>query len=201
MWVKICGITRLEDARLAEELGADAIGFVFAPSPRQIDPFSAATISRQLGKVTKVGVFVDQELGQVQEIRELCRLDIVQLHGQESPRYCCNLGSTVIKAFRIRDAAALEQILDYQQVWRILLDSFHPQKQGGTGQPIESDLLRGYAGFERTILAGGINPENVEKVSTSFRPFGIDVSSSVEKAPGIKDANKMDQLLQNLRKG
>jgi len=198
MWVKICGITRLEDALLAEELGADAIGFIFAPSPRQMDPFGAAAIAKQLCHVAKVGVFVDREIGEIQEIRALCRLDAVQLHGNESPEFCRSLGGTMIKALRVRNETSLAQIAAYSGVWKVLLDAYDPGKLGGTGKWISADLLRSQPDFSRVILAGGITPENVLELIGAFKPFGIDVSSGVESAQGIKDRHKMGLLFEKI---
>ncbi len=199
MWVKICGITRLEDALLAEELGADAVGFIFAPSPRQIDPFAAARIADDLHHVAKVGVFVNRSMSEIQEIRSLCHLDLVQLHGNESPKFCRSLGGTVIKALRVRDETSLAQIAAYDQVWKMLLDSYDPNKRGGTGKRINAELLRSQQDFSRIILAGGITPENVAELIGTFQPFGVDVSSGVENAPGIKDHDKLQLLFRMIQ--
>ena len=199
MWIKICGITRLEDACLVEQMGADAIGFIFTKSPRQIDVTTAAQISKHLHFVSKVGVFVNQSIAEVQEIRQQCELDVVQLHGDESPEFCQSVGGTVIKSFRLKDKSTLHKIKDYSKVWKILLDAYVPGKMGGTGKSINIKLVREIKDCSRIILAGGLNPGNVAAITGELSPFGIDVSSGVEQSPGIKDPQKLEQLFQAVK--
>lgn len=199
MWIKICGITRLEDAIYAETLGADAIGFVFAASPRQMTPARVAEISKHI-RILKIGVFVDEEMAVVQSIRRECSLDIVQLHGQESPEYCKKLGGAIIKAFRMANADEWQTTGEYQHcTWKILVDAFVPGKTGGTGRQIDAAVLQN-ADLSNVILAGGIAPENVTNYITRYAPFGLDTSSGVEEAPGIKDKWKMANLIRTIKR-
>jgi phosphoribosylanthranilate isomerase len=196
VWVKICGITRIQDALLAESLGASAIGFVFAASPRQITVDKAAIIAGSV-KIAQVGVFVDASLENVQQIKDRCGLDIVQLHGNESPDFCNAVGGRVIKAFRLRDRNVLSHIKKYDGIWKILLDAYVPGMSGGTGRQIQSDVLNAVDDFSNIILAGGIGAGNVQAYR-AYRPFGLDVSSSLESEPGIKERCKMEELFTQL---
>ncbi len=195
----MCGITRLEDAKLAVDMGADCIGFIFAPSPRQITPEKACSISMRIGNIKKAGVFVNEDPTAVKNIRNFCELDIVQLHGNESPEYCQAIGGKIIKAIRVKEKQTLEN-MQYPGVWKILLDTYHPKQAGGTGKRIDADLLSEINDFSQIIMAGGINADNVLEVIGKYQPFGIDVNSGVESAPGIKDKNKVMELYNNLRK-
>ncbi|HPG38474.1 MAG TPA: phosphoribosylanthranilate isomerase [bacterium] len=198
MWVKICGITRLEDALFAEALGADAIGFVFAASPRQMTPTAVAEIGKQI-HIPKIGVFVDAGLATVQTIRRQCGLDIVQLHGNESPDYCRELGGAIIKAFRMQNAADWQKTLGYTTVWKILVDAFVPGVAGGTGRQIDAAILQN-ADLSNIILAGGITPGNAADYMTRYKPFGLDVSSGVEDAPGFKNKTLMTNLIRTIKR-
>ncbi len=194
MWLKFCGCTQARDAEIIAASGADSIGFVFAPSPRRIDIRTARRLGQIAANVTRVGVFVNEDIERVDHIRNFCNLDIIQLHGNESPDYCKRLGGTVIKAFRLRDAAVLQQIQHYSMVWKVLVDAFVPGTAGGTGKRISDDLLCGIAVPEDAIVAGGICRDNVKEILTLIKPFGLDISSGVEKSPGIKDETKMSRL-------
>ena len=196
MWIKICGITRLQDAMYAESLGASAIGFIFASSPRQIDAFKAAEISRSVG-IAKVGVFVDASLATIQQTVERCQLDYVQMHGNESPDFCHAINVPVIKAFRLKNIAMLRQLKKYN-VYRILLDAYVPGQMGGTGVTINNQFLSQIENFSNMILAGGIHAGNVRDF-LAYHPFGVDVSSGVESEPGIKDKAKMEKLFVVIR--
>jgi phosphoribosylanthranilate isomerase len=191
--VKICGITNLADGMAAAEAGADALGFVFYDqSPRNISVEAAAGLICQLPPfVMKVGVFVNApEDLVVRAIRE-CGLNLVQFHGDESPEYCLQFGLMSMKAFRIRDAASLQALLDYHtDAW--LLDAYAPDKPGGTGEIFNWDLAREARGWGRPIfLAGGLTPGNVAEAVRRAQPYGVDVSSGVEAAPGRKDHPKV----------
>ncbi|GMQ91353.1 MAG: phosphoribosylanthranilate isomerase [Gammaproteobacteria bacterium] len=191
--VKICGITRSEDALAAARLGADAIGLVFyADSPRVVDATQAAEICASLPPfVSRVGLFVNADAEEVRGVMSDLPLDILQFHGEESAEFCRQFGRPYIKALRmheqqdIHDAAAV-----YNDVAALLLDAYVADQLGGTGQTfdwerIPSDLSK------PVVLAGGLRPDNVAEAISSVRPFAVDVSSGVEQDPGIKDIEKM----------
>ncbi|MBI4319431.1 MAG: phosphoribosylanthranilate isomerase [Chloroflexi bacterium] len=185
--VKVCGITRVEDGLAAIDAGADALGFVFAKSPRRLAPESAAEIIAKLPPlVTKVGVFVDSELDEVRSIMSLCSLDIAQLHGNESPEFCQALFPRAIKAFRIRGPSSLEKMEGYN-LRAYLLDAFNPAIVGGTGETFDWELAKEARRYGMVILAGGLTPANVRRAVEAVDPFGVDVSTGVESAPGKKD--------------
>jgi len=191
--VKICGITSLEDALTAVEAGADALGFVFySASPRQILPDQAAEIIRHLPPfVQTVGLFVNEEPATVHATADRCGLDIVQLHGEETPAYCSSIRRRVIKAFRVKDFTSLDELLRYH-VAGYLLDAWSPAARGGTGQTFNWEIAAEAVRRGRPIvLAGGLTPENVAESIRQVRPYGVDVSSGVESAPGRKDAAKI----------
>lgn len=192
--IKICGITNLEDALLACEWGADALGFVFARSPRQVTPEAAAEIVRELPPfVTTVGLVVDQD---PLPILERCALDIVQFHGSETPEVVARAGRRAVKAFRIRDAADLESLPQYERVSAYLLDAYVPGIPGGTGHQFPWQLAEEAKRFGKpVIVAGGLTPENVRHCIETTRPYGVDVSSGVEASPGRKDPEKLRTFL------
>ena len=187
--VKICGIASLEDALAAIDAGADALGFVFSPkSPRHVFPEQAAAIIRHLPPfVQTVGLFVNETVETVNTTADLCGLDIIQLHGDEPPGFCDSVNRRVIKAFRVKDIASLAPIKDYR-VSACLLDAWSPVAHGGTGQTFNWEFAACAAHSGRIILAGGLNPDNVAEAIRQVRPYGVDVSSGVESAPGKKDA-------------
>ena len=199
MIVKICGITRLDDAQAAINAGAGALGFVFWPkSPRFIDPYRARDIVRALPPfVTPVGVFVDQPPEEVAAIASLVQLGAVQLHGDEPVTHAAAVRRSVIKALTL--AAAERGELD---VWpdhvTVLLDVHDPDRRGGTGRTIDWRAAAAVASRRRVVLAGGLTPENVVEAVSIVRPFGIDVSSGVERAPGVKDHARIATLFENL---
>jgi phosphoribosylanthranilate isomerase len=195
--VKICGITRLEDAQAAVDAGADALGFVFyPPSPRYVTPEQAAQIIRTLPPfVTTVGLFVDVALDHVNDMAARCGLDRVQLHGRETPEFCRQLTRPVIKAIRIKNAESLAQVPDYK-VSAYLLDAYvEGVLPGGTGASFCWELAVRAMPYGPVILAGGLTPENVEVAIAQIRPYGVDVSSGVERAPGIKDHQKVREFI------
>jgi len=204
--IKICGITRLADAQSALAAGADALGFMFYPeSPRCLTPSAIAQIIRHLPPfVAKVGVFVNAHQDAVRQAISTCGLDTLQFHGQAPPSFCRLFpGLKVIKAFRLRDAASLEQLPPYQnQTDAWLLDSYVPGQPGGTGTTFNWDLaLQAKKHDHPILLAGGLTPENVRQAVQTVRPFGLDVSSGVESAPGIKDPQKIIRFVQAARQG
>ncbi|MGB4600575.1 MAG: phosphoribosylanthranilate isomerase [Trichlorobacter sp.] len=199
--VKICGITSLEDALTAVEAGADALGFVFfAKSPRHIFPEQAARIISQLPPfVQAVGLFVNEEADTVNEVADLCRLDLVQLHGDEPPDYCRQFKRRLLKAFRVRSLTCLDPINNYQ-VAGYLLDTFSPSFYGGTGLSFNWEIAaEAVKRHQRIVLAGGLTPDNVAEAISQVRPYGVDVSSGVEAAPGKKDRDKLRAFLQNAK--
>jgi len=191
--IKICGITNLSDALAAVDAGADALGFMFyEPSPRHITLTAAAEIIRDLPPfVTAVGVFVDASQDFVRRAMEECGLDALQFHGNEPPDFCRQFSKRTIKAFRVRDAASLKELPQYPtSAW--LLDSFVPDRLGGSGAKFDWELACSAKKFGRPIiLAGGLTPENVAEAVRLVRPFAVDVSSGVESQPGRKDHGKM----------
>jgi phosphoribosylanthranilate isomerase len=204
VFVKICGITRPEDADLAVELGASALGFVFWPgSPRYIAHETAGDIVRRnAGRVQSVGVFVDQPPEEVMQIMDVVGLDIAQLHGVESPEYCRQIlqpggRRQVIKAIGLQDGepARLDQ---YDSEMLILIDAHDPSRYGGTGRTVNWNSAREIAATRKTILAGGLNPENIARAVETVRPYGVDTSSGVESAPGVKDAARLRHFFEAL---
>jgi phosphoribosylanthranilate isomerase len=190
-WIKICGLTNVEDALAASSLGTDALGFIFAPSQRRVTPALARDIIRRLSPPTfKVGVFVDEDIEIVRRIAGECHLDAVQLHGRETPEYCGQLPIPVIKAIRVKDAASLEAIPLYPS-FSILLDAFNPGQAGGTGKTFCWEVARQARETRNFILSGGLYPGNVRQAIHLLRPWGVDVCSGVEKIPGQKDQTKM----------
>ncbi len=193
--VKICGIRSLEEAIAAREAGAWAIGQVFAPSPRRLEVDIAAAINRELGQsILKIGVFVNEEAENLRRIVASCRLDMVQLHGDEEPAYLEEVSVPVIKSFRVRGSLELEQLKRWRP-WAYLFDSYHPGVYGGTGESFDWSFLQEIARQERIILAGGLNTENVGRAIHQLRPMAVDVSSGVEYPGGGKDPAKIREFI------
>ena len=200
--VKICGITSLEDALLATGMGADAVGFIFAESPRQITPRTAKEIISNLPPLVKtVGVFVKEDPARIKEIQSVCGLDLIQLHGDESPGICRDLMPYSIKAFRIQNEWDIENIKRYQGAVRaILLDTFQKGKAGGTGQTFDWSLaLKAKETGIPIVLAGGLSPENIQEAITTVKPYAVDINSGIEERPGKKDPFLMKQLMVKIR--
>lgn len=185
--VKICGITNMEDAMDAIELGADALGFVFAESPRKITANTAKKIIDNLPPyITTVGVFVNEKPDKILEITKKCRLDRVQLHGEETPEYCKKLGLKIVKTIK----SNIEIIPKYK-VEGILLDI-----SKGRGRLFDWDLAKQAARYGKpVILAGGLCADNVSEAIKKVKPYGVDVSSGVERTPGKKEYEKMKQFI------
>ncbi|WP_100331218.1 phosphoribosylanthranilate isomerase [Bacillus xiapuensis] len=199
MKVKICGIQNSEAALQAKKLGADAVGFVFANSKRQITAEQAERISEQLKQgPLKVGVFVNEPLKAVQEIAEQASLDIIQLHGDEPEEYARKLHLPVIKAFRYDCEVPLSAMFDYPADF-ILLDSPKGPYRGGNGTPFDWSSLEGqWLDHSRLILAGGLNSDNIEAAIQQVWPYGVDVSSGVE-SDGAKDVKKMKAFIEKAK--
>ena len=203
MFVKICGITRPQDADLAVGLGATALGFVFWPgSPRWLDSRTARAIAAKVpDKVSKVGVFVDQQADDIMRIMNEVGLDIAQLHGHETAEFCRQLRAslverTVIKAIALDNGAV--NVADFDPDVVLLVDADDPTRRGGTGKTVNWDSARDIAAARRTILAGGLNAANVKLAIRSVRPYGVDVSSGVESSPGIKDPRRLRSFFEAL---
>jgi phosphoribosylanthranilate isomerase len=194
MFVKICGITLAEDAEAAVKAGAAAIGFVFWPgSPRFIDPYRARVIAATLPPfVTTVGVFVNQPIEYVTGVASLVRLGAVQLHGDETIEYAAALSRPVVKALSAGDG----QMAAWPARTMLLLDVHDPVRRGGTGRTIDWTAAARVAAERSVLLAGGLTPENVAEAVLRVLPFGIDVSSGVERAPGVKDHQRLRALFE-----
>ncbi len=193
--VKICGITNLDDALMAIDAGADALGFVFAPSPRQVTPAQVAAIFAELPPfITTVGLVVDQD---PLPILESCPgLDVIQFHGSETPGTVAACPRRAIKAYRIRERSDLSVLSDYRSASALLLDAYVPGIAGGTGTRFPWDLaVHAQEPGRRIIVAGGLTPENVAKCVAKVRPYGVDVSSGVESSPGRKCAEKVARFI------
>jgi len=199
--VKICGITNLADAQVAVEAGADALGFNFyEKSPRFVLAKTAAEISRALPPFTlRVGVFVNPAEELVRRAIGECGLNLLQFHGNEPPDFCTQFGLMSMKAFRIRDAGSLKELSQYQtDAW--LLDAYSSDTFGGTGEKFNWDLaIEAQMPGTPVFLAGGLTPENVAEAVRQVRPFGVDVSSGVESAPGRKDHASMRAFIKAVK--
>jgi phosphoribosylanthranilate isomerase len=199
--VKICGVTRPADARLAADLGASAIGMVFWPkSPRAVDVARAREIVAALPPfVTAVGVFVNQ-MEEAPDIAAAAGLDVIQLHGDERPDSYAALTIRTVKAIGVSSAACVDVAAAVPPQTTVLLDAHDPIRRGGTGQLIDWSLAETIARRRPVILSGGLNAENLVLAIETVRPAAIDVSSGVESAPGHKDAGKLRELFDVLRR-
>ena len=196
--VKICGITRREDAALAVELGADALGFVFWPgSPRALTSDLARSIAGTLPRsVTRVGVFVDPLPDDVAWLVESVGLDSVQLHGRESAERFEWIGAAMLKAVRLDTDADIERAADLPDFVTPLVDAGDRMRPGGTGRLADWRRAARLAARRPIMLAGGLVPDNVAAAIREVRPWAVDVSSGVERYPGVKDADRMTQFFQ-----
>jgi phosphoribosylanthranilate isomerase len=192
--IKICGITNAEDALMAEKLGADAVGFIlFKKSKRYISSESAAGIIKILSPFTvKVGVFVNEEPGEINRISSVIKLNAVQLHGDELPEDIDKIHLPVIKTFRINNGFDFSRIKFYQKA-RLLFDSYSDDDYGGTGKEFDWNKIPKKI-IENIILAGGISSENITHIYQNIMPAAVDLSSSVEIKPGKKDHKKMEDF-------
>ncbi|HKJ84181.1 MAG TPA: phosphoribosylanthranilate isomerase [Mariprofundaceae bacterium] len=198
--IKVCGITRVEDALFAADLGVDALGFVFYDkSPRFIPPIKAAAIIRQLPPyVTAAGLFVNPSEADIADVVQHCPLDVLQLHGDESPEFCEAQRRRVVKAVPVAGAEDLHRAHAYH--CPVLLDARAPEGvYGGTGQRFDWRLLEGFEHDHPLILAGGLDAENVEEAVAIRHWFAVDVSSGVESMPGVKDHDKLRDFVSRIR--
>jgi phosphoribosylanthranilate isomerase len=198
--IKICGTTNLDDALIAVEAGADALGFIFVPNtPRYIHPDEAAKIIEELPPfITTVGLFVNAEQKEIDTIANDCSLDAIQLHGEEPPELCQTLNRRVVKAFRVKDESSLSRLHDYH-VRAYLLDTYVKGSIGGTGKVFDWNLAVKAKQYGRIILAGGLNPHNIASAIMQVRPYGVDVSSGVEVSPDRKDPAKVKAFIGAVR--
>jgi len=197
--IKICGITRNEDALAAARMGADALGFVFAESPRRISPDRAREIISGLPPfLTTVGVFVNEAADKVNEVCRFCGLNLVQLHGDEDGAYMARLGRPAIRAFRVKDGDVLNEIKRLEP-GIFILDAFDGERAGGTGKTFDWTIAEKAAHLGRVILSGGLGARNITSALETVRPYAVDVSSGVESAPGVKDHRKMEEFIQEVR--
>ncbi len=201
--VKICGITREEDALLAAEKGADFIGFIFVPStPRYIEPERAAAIAARVKEREKrpkiVGVFRDASVDYIREIGSLVGVDLVQLHGTESDDEIRAIGIPAIKTFRVGDA--LPDTTAVPSADWLLFDTFEERRSGGTGRRFDWSLLAVYPRKKPFFLAGGLSPDNIAAAISLVRPDGVDIGSGVEAEPGVKDHAKLERLFERIKR-
>jgi phosphoribosylanthranilate isomerase len=199
--IKICGITNIDDALMAIDAGADALGFNFVPgTPRYLkDTKAAAKIIEQLPPfITTVGLFVNAAPEVIQATADECHLDMLQLHGDESPQFCNALNRRFIKAVRVKDESSFSHLSDYR-VSGYLLDTYVKGAMGGTGIAFDWRLAVKAKQFGRIILAGGLDPDNVASAVQQVRPYGVDVSSGVETRPRRKDPVKVQTFIQTVK--
>jgi phosphoribosylanthranilate isomerase len=201
--VKICGITRAEDAEAAIALGADYLGLVFyAGSPRCVAPADAARLRRRIGdRVHVVGVFVNEAPARVESLATEVGLDLLQFHGDEGPRYLEPFADRAIKAFRVAGTLPREQMAACASVWGFLFDSARAGVYGGTGSTWDWAAAGELPTARPVFVAGGIRPENVASLVARVAPWGIDVSSGVESAPGRKDPALLERLFEEIAHG
>lgn len=198
--VKICGITNLNDAKVAVDLGADAIGFVFAESPRKIKKEKAGLITRKLPPfITFVGLFVNETPENIEEICNFCGIDAVQLHGNERPNILNKLRHRkTIKAFRIKTERDIVPISKYKAN-AVLLDGYAKDKMGGSGISFNWEIVKKVKTSSAIIIAGGLTPLNVSNAIKIARPYGVDVSSGVESRTGKKDKTLIRKFIDNAK--
>lgn len=203
--VKICGITNLEDARFASGALADYLGFIFFPeSPRYIEPAKAGAISNWIEGPLKVGVFVNQPLDDVNRIVKETGIDLVQLHGSESPEYCSMIESPVIKALHISENTTADglqaKISEYSSVIDYLLfDTKITGRWGGTGQVFDWKILESISNEIPFFLSGGLNATNIKSSIQMVHPNIVDLSSGLEESPGLKDFDKVEEFFEKMR--
>jgi phosphoribosylanthranilate isomerase len=195
--VKSCGNTSLDDARLAAELGAWAIGLIFwEGSPRRCDREVGEEIGAELRRALEVvGVFVNASLDEVADVADRCSLSIVQLHGDEGPAFCREVarrtGCKVMRAVRVKDAGSIRALASYEVDYH-LLDAYVPGRRGGTGETFQWGLVETHDRHVPIVLSGGLTPDNVGEAIAATQPFAVDTASGTESAPGRKDPAKLE---------
>lgn len=200
--VKICGITTVDDAKAALDLGADAIGVIFAKSPRQVTQKRAAEISRAVGPwIAVLGVFVDETPAEMRRLARECSLSAVQLHGRETPKTVGSLtGIKVLKAFHVGEGFKPAEMAAYRNADAFLFDTKVPGQAGGTGVVFDWKILNKFRSDKPFIISGGLHPGNVAQAIRYFKPYGVEVSSGVEKSVGKKDLKKVRKFIRNAKK-
>jgi phosphoribosylanthranilate isomerase len=199
IFIKVCGVTRVSDALHAVEQGATALGFVLWPkSPRAVSVDRAAEIIAELpSHVMTVGVFVNEPIDSIRSAAKRARLTAVQLHGDEPPAYADALDWPIIRAVSVSE---IDRAADtWSAETALLVDNIDPVRRGGTGGAVDWTRAASVAKTRRVVLAGGLTPENVATAIRAVHPFGVDVSSGVESAPGVKDSDKVTQFISNAR--
>lgn len=199
--VKICGMTNREEALHAAAEGVDALGFIFATkSPRYISPSGARDIISDLPPfVDRVGVFLNETQKDVEDIASYCGLTTLQLHGSEPPEYCEKLSYKIIKSFQVKPDFDFSLLKAYEdKVSAFLFDTYHKDKDGGTGEIFDWSLVAELDTALPVILAGGLGTENVARAIKEIRPFAVDVNSTLETDPGVKDLELISRLLANV---
>ncbi len=199
--IKICGITNKEDALRAADLRVDALGFIFAESPRRVEPNVVCEIVKLLPPfISTVGVFIDEDKEKVKKIVDLCSLTGLQFHGEETPVYCQGFRQKIIKSFRVKDESVIEKAAGYK-VDAYLLDAYLPGIPGGTGKTLNWEIAKKVKKLGvPLILSGGLNPDNIARAISEVRPYAVDVSSGVESKEGKKDSEKLERLVKIVRK-
>lgn len=200
--IKICGITNLEDALIAANSGADALGFIFyKESKRYVDPeVVKGVISALPPFITTVGVFVNQSVDEISEIKDVTGINMAQLHGDETPEFASSLPLEVIKAIRFKDKSDLERVAQYS-AQAILFDTYSDTEYGGTGRSLDWGILKDLSLPKKIILSGGLNPGNVAEAAKIVKPYAVDVSSGVEAEPGKKDHKKIKEFIEAIKNG
>lgn len=203
--VKICGVTRREEAVLAADLGADFVGLNFyPPSPRYLSTRRAAEIADAVrGRVKTVGVFVNRPRREVEAIADAVGLDLLQFHGDETPADVAPFAPRALKAFRVRFAVDAAALAGFEGVWGVLIDARHPRAYGGTGESWCFETLRDLesGSRRRAFIAGGLRPDNVRAAIAAARPYGIDLCSGLESRPGKKDPELLARLFEEIEHG
>ena len=201
MKVKICGIRRAEDIEIVNKYLPDFIGFIFVPaSKRYVEPKIVAELKKNLDpRIKTVGVFVNESIEKIREIKKVCSLDVIQLHGEETPQFCEELGGRIWKAIRVKDEDCVEILDTYAEYTELLLlDTYVDGTHGGTGQAFDWDLIEFFSADYNIGLAGGITRENVLKATKKVEPELIDVASGSE-TNGLKDEEKIKDIIQIIR--
>ncbi|MBN2515652.1 MAG: phosphoribosylanthranilate isomerase [Deltaproteobacteria bacterium] len=200
--IKICGITNRKDAFAAVESGVDALGFIFyKKSPRYVSPEKVKEFIEGLPHtVTKVGVFVNHDASEVKTIFDFCRLDLLQLHGNESPDYCSDFpASVLIKALSPKPGDDFE-LLSHYPVKAFLVDTYDSERYGGTGRTSNWELAAKLSAIHHLILSGGLMKDNIREAIATVSPLAVDVNSGVEVSPGKKDHHKIREIVDIIRR-